>query len=176
MKKDFERIVNFSRPFDKRSDIPNKNYGIGAMNIWFNLKGALGAVHVRFQTPFYLPETVDEYRIGNKNKTLPTDIRDVQGRARGFDCVNVGYHSPKPMYDGQTKEDCNILDEGYCYCDGSFSKGEYDGVGEMLYRRGEEAVWEYLEEHYYAIFSKERTIKTDLKQMADNLKDLFPFF
>jgi len=153
----FERIVKFSPPFDKRSDNPRENYGIASMRIWFILKGKHGAVQVCFNTPFYLPETIDEYkRIGNKGKTAPSDIRDEEGKAKGFDCWDVGYHSPKPMYEGQEKMDCDILKKGYCYYDGSGLRGNNDKLPELFYEEGDEAIWKYLEDYYYEIFNIEK--------------------
>jgi len=70
-KEKFERIVQFGMPFDKRSEDPNKNYGIGAMRIFFILKGRKGAVQIVISTKFYLPSTVDEYI--KKGKNLFTD-------------------------------------------------------------------------------------------------------
>jgi len=171
----FERIVKFSQPFDKRSDIRGENYGIGSMRIWFILKGRHGAVQVCFNTPFYLPKTIDEYkRIGNKNKTIPSDIRDEDGKAKGFDCWDVGYHSPKPMFEGQTKTDCDLLRKGFCYYDGSGLRGNNDGLPELFYEKGDEAIWEYLEDYYYEIFNIEQLITTpsDSATQSDKSEDL----
>ncbi len=162
-KRKFERIVNFSTPFDKRSKVPKKNYGIGSMMIWFMLKGKDGAVQVCFNTPIYLPETIEEYRkIGNKNKTSPTDIRDdYNGKAKGLECFDVGYHSPKPAFEGHTKTSCKLLKKGYCYFDGSALRGSDDKLVELFYEKGEEAIWNYLEKYYYQIF------EIDVKQKGD---------
>lgn len=39
MEKTFEKIVHFSKPYDKRNPDPAKNYGIGGSNCWMILKG-----------------------------------------------------------------------------------------------------------------------------------------
>lgn len=170
----FERIVKFSPPFDKRSNKPNENYGIGSMRIWFILKGKHGAVQVCFNTPFYLPETIDEYnRIGNKGKTTPSDLRDENGKAKGFDCWDVGYHSPKPMYEGQTKTECDILKKGFCYYDGSGLRGNRDGLPELFYSKGDEAIWEYLENYYYERFNLEKPIAPRSNSASQVVSDGF---
>ncbi len=154
-KEKFERIVNFGMPYDKRNNIPDKDYGISSMRIWFILKGKKGAVQVLINTPFYMPETVDEYkRIGNKNKTEPIDLRDEDGKAKGLECWDVGFHSKKkPKYmDKLSQQDCNII--GKCYYDGSFLRGDNDKVAEMFLEHGEEAIWKYLEKYYNEVFTK----------------------
>lgn len=158
MKKEvFEKIVNFSKPYDKRHEDPKKNYGIGSIRIWFILKGKKGAVQVLFNTPFYLPKTIDEYKkIGNKGQTAPSDLRDEDGHAKGFDCWDVGYHSPKPMYKGHSKSDCNIFKKGFCYYDGSSLRGRDDCLVEKFYENGQDAIWSYLEDYYYSVFGGER--------------------
>ena len=157
MKKEkFERIVNFRRPFDKRHEDPNKSYGIGSMSIWFILKGEKGAVQVMINTPLYLPKTVDEYkRIGNKNKTPPCDLRDSDGKAKGLECYDVGYHAFRPIMDWQNKsnkQDCKLSPTGYCWYDGSSLRGGEDKIVEMMLEYGDDAIWKYLEKYYYDIF------------------------
>lgn len=148
MKEKFEKIVKFSPAFDKRSDEPKKNYGIGAMSIWFVLKGAKGAVQVMFGTDWYLPETIKEYEMfGNENKKPPIYLREDRKFLR---CWDVGYHSPKPMYNGQKKMDCEIL--GKCYYDGTSLRGEDDDIVEKFLKEGSDFIWKYLEKEYDIIF------------------------
>ncbi|KKN44324.1 hypothetical protein LCGC14_0694260 [marine sediment metagenome] len=105
----FEKIVRVESAYDKRSKDPSKNYGIGSMRMRFILKGDKGCVQVLINFPIFLPETVEEYkRIGNMNNTDPCDLRDEDGKPKGLECWDVGYHSPKPMFEGQTKRDCDI--------------------------------------------------------------------
>lgn len=149
----FEKIVRVAPAYDKRNKEPKKNYGISSMRMWFILKGEKGAVQVLINFPIFLPETIEEYkRIGNNNKTPTCDLRDSGGKPQGLDCWDVGYHSPKPMYKGQTKGDCDIYKEG-CYYDGSSLRGKDDKVGDMLLREGDEAIWKYLEKDYKARFT-----------------------
>ena len=147
----FEKIVKFSMPYDKRSDEPGKNYGIGAMRIWFILKGRHGAVQVLIGTQFYLPATINEYIEKGRNIMKTHDGKDQEP----FDCWDVGYHSPKPFFEGQTKQECDILKKGYCYYDGSSLRGKHDGVDKMFMEKGQDAIWEYLEKEYRDLYLME---------------------
>ena len=158
----FERIVKFAMPFDERTDNPNTNYGIGAMRIWFILKGTKGAVQVMISTSFYLPSTINEYMKDGRDilKTLGKD-------SKPFECWDVGFHSKKkPEYMNKSQQqDCDIL--GKCYYDGSSLRGEQDGVAEMFFEKGENAIWEYLEKRYEEQFALSRICeekKNEFKQ------------
>ena len=150
----YEKIVKFAPAFDKRHKDPNKNYGIGSMRVWFILKGKEGAVQAMFSLPIYLPQTITEYKkIGNKNKTNQHDLRDdFDGNPAGIDCWDIGYHSLKPQYEGQTKGTCDILKGDKCYYDGSSLRGQQDKLGEMLLTEGQEPIWNYLEKDYKSRF------------------------
>ena len=140
----FERIVKFGMPFDKRSDIPRKNYGISAMRIIFILKGRHGAVQVIMSTSLYTKNVALEHF--NKNS-------DYISKQSTFDCWDVGFHSKKkPSYMNKSDQQrCNIL--GKCYYDGSSLRGRDDKVAEMFLEKGEEAIWKYLEKYYYEVFA-----------------------
>ena len=155
MKRNFEKIVKFSMPYDKRSEIPKKNYGIGAMRIWFILKGKEGAVQVLIGTEFYLPKTVHEYLNSNNSYWKDLMVDSDGGEKKPFTCWDVGFHSKKrPDYmETSDKQDCNIL--GKCYYDGSSLRGETDKVAEIFLKEGEEGVWKYLEKYYEEVFAKE---------------------
>ncbi|MCK5017257.1 MAG: hypothetical protein KAS32_09300 [Candidatus Peribacteraceae bacterium] len=117
----FEKIVKFGMPFDKRHINPKKNYGIGAFRIWFILKKGEKAVQVMLSTNLYLASTMKEY-IKDGRHTIIDD--------NTFDCWDVGYHSNKPMYEGQDRIDCDLLKKGVCYYDGSSLRGRDDKVAE----------------------------------------------
>jgi hypothetical protein len=79
--------------FDKRHADPDKNYGIHGAEMLFVLKGELGAVQFVLYTNWMLPHIYEEWKkeYGDRwpcvfSKPIPAD---------------VGYHSPKPMYEGQ---------------------------------------------------------------------------
>lgn len=66
--------------------------------------------------------------------------------------ANVGFHSPKPMYEGQTlvSDNCQLLDGKPCYYDGSGLHAQV--VYDILLKEGSEGVWKYLEGYYNRTF------------------------
>ena len=138
-----ERITEIEPAWDKRSADPNKNYGISAVTLRFVLKGELGAVQFVIFTGWYLPEIRDE-----KGLSL-TSIRTPMA-------YDLGYHSPKPMYDGQQKmtEKCPCLNGKPCYYDGSTLNAE--PVLDIMVRQGGEAMWKELENAYLGWFGELR--------------------
>ena len=144
MKTKFERIVKFSPPFDKRSKVPGKNYGMGSMKIWFILKGKKGAVQILLSTALYTQNIVLEYAQKQDNYIAKQDT---------FDCWDVGFHSKKrPEYmDTSQKNECDIF--GKCYYDGSSLRGEHDKVPKIFLEKGEEGIFKYLEKYYKEVFN-----------------------
>jgi hypothetical protein len=66
--------------------------------------------------------------------------------------VDFGYHSPRPMYDGQEPEDkCEVLGEVQCFYDGSGLRADrYVG----LFRDGnDEAIFAVLEADYASTYA-----------------------
>jgi len=136
----FEKITRVILPFDMRHKNPSKNYGIHGLDIWFILKGSLGAVQYAVTFPVYLP-------------SIDTSSFGYTPEISGFD---VGYHSPNPMYEGQPKLDCELLEEGKCYYDGSSLRAEdwTKEIFETIGKPPEEVIWKKLEEEYNSIFTK----------------------
>ena len=101
-----ERTCRVKLPFDCKNH-DRGNFGIHGLDVFFIVKGPHGAVQFAVTFPAFLP-SVDK-------STWPSWMRD---RISGFD---VGYHSPKPMYDGQQQMDgdCDVIEGGKCYYDGS---------------------------------------------------------
>ena len=133
-----QRIVKFSKAYDKRNPEPSKNYGVGGVNCWMILKGDKGAVQFAFSTGIYLPHVLDEWEAKHYNP-----------KPMGFD---VGYHSPAPMYEGQSEMDnCDLLPNGKCYYDGSGLRGEE--WFRIFMEEGDEVIWKLLEEDYKERFS-----------------------
>ncbi len=95
-----EKIFKIRPAFDKRNADPKKNYGIHCVEVWMVLKGKAGAVHFGFTTGMFLPETMKEYAAnGQLNpKELSPGHWFYLYKPMGID---VGYHSPKKMWDGQ---------------------------------------------------------------------------
>ena len=66
--------------------------------------------------------------------------------------ADLGYHSPTPLYEGQTSgDDCPWI-KGDCYYDGSGLNAERP-FGIFL-TEGEEAMWEYLEGYWTDLFER----------------------
>ncbi len=140
-----EKIIEFTPAFDKRNPDPNKNYGVHGVEIRFVLKGPLGATQFVLLTNWQLPHVQEEFDArrdwgpdGHFLKPFPTDL---------------GYHSPKPMYDGQEpmKGPCQYVDGGVCYYDGSSLAA--DDVFKRLLAEGTSGVWNVLEETYNERFT-----------------------
>ncbi len=135
-----ERIVKFSKAFDKRDTDPKKNYGIGGVKCWMILKGEKGATQFMFNTSIYLPHVMDELR--DKPRSFEPE---------GWD---VGYHSYKPIYeDHMPTNNCKVLDGKDCYYDGSSLRGS-EWFKEFV-SEGDEHIWKKLEEEYNYRFNEE---------------------
>lgn len=139
----FERIVQTTPPFDKRSSDPKKNYGIGGLTLRYILKGPKGATQFVFYTCQHQKHVADEL------------VRQDNTRFNRFHGMgaDVGCHSPVPMYEGQTpmKGKCDVLG-GTCYYDGSsLQASEFE---DEFLREGEPAVWRLLEDRYHLWLDK----------------------
>ena len=153
MKKEkWERIVEFSPAYDKRHPNSRKNYGIGAVLIKFILKKDNKAVQFMLGTDWYLPETIKEYREkGVKNWRRTVRLRGENDC--GISGWDIGYHSPKPMFKGQTSTKCAYI-KGKCYYDGSGLYAQENQ--EILIRKGSEGIWKFLEKHWKETFKKNK--------------------
>ena len=141
---ELEKIVWVSGAYDKRSTDPKKNHGIGACRITFILKGPLGAVQFMIGTNWDLPDVQRELRA--RNRALEERFDQIQ--PTGWD---VGYHSPKPMYEGQEPmTHCEIMDP--CYYDGSGLRAD-NWVPDFI-AGGTEWLWPKLEAEYRRLFEK----------------------
>jgi len=89
-----ERIHTITPAWDKRDPEPTKNYGIHCCDIRMVIKGELGAVQFVLMTGWFPKHIQDEHKNSRGDNTLgglypmPADL---------------GYHSPKPMYEGQSR-------------------------------------------------------------------------
>lgn len=145
-----EHIIKTRPPFNKTSKNPNKNYGVGSMLIWFIVKGAKGAIQFQLNTGGYLKEVACKW--ANEGKlTYSFNNEPMLGIIQGWD---LGYHSPIPMYEGQSKmKDCDII-KGGCYYDGT-SLGA-DKPLQIYIEKDEEGLWKFLEEIYEERFGERR--------------------
>lgn len=142
MQEQFEKITQVSLPYDMRNDDPKKNYGIGSLMIWFILKGPKGATHFVANFDIHLPHI-------EKNERPKWGLSS-RGSCQGWD---VGYHSPRPMYDESCEMDCDVLG-GKCFYDGSSLRAE-EWAEELFSTKGERIeplIWKKLEDEYHAIF------------------------
>jgi hypothetical protein len=134
---ELERKIEFIRPaWNKRDPDPKKDYGHGCVHLRFLLRGPKGAVTWLVLTGWYLDSTLEEWK---KNGYTPS----------GPDGGAISYHSPVPVHDWQDKDyegSCDVIPEGRCYSDASFIAG--DDLFKLFVEKGEEAVWEKLEEWY----------------------------
>jgi len=121
------------------------------MQIRWVVKGPNGAVQFLVFTDWLLPHVQEERMDGHKQTVIGL-------QPMGAD---VGYHSPKPMYEGQASyESCPYLDGRDCYYDGSGCRAD-EWVREILLPRGGEAVWEALENEYIRLFDSNSIANPD---------------
>ena len=145
-----ERIVEFNPAYDKRDSDPGKNYGIHGVDLRMVLKGDKGAVQFVLYTNWHLPHVQDEL-IG---KSVGEDATYLDMMFSPLP-ADLGYHSYKPMYEGQYQatESCEYLEGKPCYYDGSSLNAKR--VYEVLLTEGSDGVWRELEEYYDYTFNQE---------------------
>lgn len=136
-----ERSVTFHPAFDKRSDVPSKNFGINGVEIHFLLKGPAGAVGWSLITTWDLPHVEKELDA----KTVFWHRKPTTGP--------VAVHSPVPKWEGHEARECEYIAGGKCFSDASYLAG--DDAFRELRERGDKGIWEYLEGWYRREFIKE---------------------
>lgn len=134
MASDLKREIEFTPAYDKRHTDPKQNYGIHGVEVRFYLRGPKGTIQFVVMTGWDLPHVRKEMK-GRLSDLFPMPS-------------DLGYHSPKPMYDDQPlmSEDCKYVEGGKCYYDGSTLNAE--PVFDLLVKEGHESVWRRLEEEY----------------------------
>jgi hypothetical protein len=139
----FKKIIKFTPAFDERNDDPSKNYGIGSMTIRFVFQGAKGATQFLISTGMLLKHVQEEF-----NK---------KGWTSNWMGYDVGYHSPKPIFDGQepisTDGSCSYVEGQNCYYDGSTLQAEK--LAEQFVSTGEDVIWEELNRLYNLYFGED---------------------
>ena len=140
MAETFTREVVVRPAYDRRHPNPSKNYGVHGCDLCFYLRGPLGAVHFVVFTGWHLPHVQAEM--------------EAKSIATGPMPADLGYHSPHPLYEGQTvsQEECEFIG-GPCYSDGSGLAAE-ERVWPILLREGSEGLWRTLEAEYRARFEE----------------------
>jgi len=139
----FKREIIFDPAYDERNAESGKNYGIHGVNLRFYLTGPKGAVQFVLHTNWHLPHV-------EKELDSRLDIKWPHLYCHPLP-VDLGYHSPKRRYKGQTllTKDCPLL-KGKCYYDGSSLNAE--PVYKRLLQEGSDGVWKELEKYYLGIF------------------------
>lgn len=143
-----KRDIVFYPAYDKRNVDPAKNYGIHGVTLTFFLIGDLGAVQFKIYTNWQLPHVQRETDARPPDSRFPYMFHEARA-------VDLGYHSPKPLYEGQTllSDQCHILG-GPCYYDGSSLNGE--PIFDVLRAEGNDGVWRELEQYYTETFGELR--------------------
>lgn len=145
-----EKLIEFYPAFDKRNPDPSKNYGIHGVDLKMVLKGSKGAVQFVLYTNWHLPHVQRELN----RKAIKQDEVYIETILNPMP-ADLGYHSPKPMYEGHSicTESCEYLDGKPCYYDGSGLNAER--IYEVLLKEGSDGVWRELEEYYKELFESE---------------------
>lgn len=132
-----ERKVEFIGGYSWRGE---PDYGIHCMDIFFSVKGALGAITIRIFTNWHLPE--HQRQTAEMYTHYPFEPIDLCRP----NIVDVGYHSKTPQYEGHSpmRGDCELTD-GPCYSDGTslwgnecWRDGFLHGGSEWLFARMED--------------------------------------
>lgn len=142
------REVKFWPAYDKRNE-PG-GYGQHCVDMRFYVKGSKGVVQFYLMTGWWpevvsKPDDVDSF--GNPKMNYDRVINN------GPYAADLGYHSLKPMFEGQQQMDCTVLEGGKCYYDGSGLSATKPWS--LLVHVGEEAMWKFLEDYYYDVFGKD---------------------
>jgi hypothetical protein len=142
---EFTKEIRIKAAFDKRHHDQKKNYGIHGMELCFYLIGSKGAAQFIYYTPMHLKHVQQELWIRNTDKSY----NPFKGMA-----ADIGYHSPHPMYEGQSPMagKCDLIG-CQCYYDGStLQASEFE---DEFLAGGSEAVWKMLTERYHDWFGDE---------------------
>ncbi len=142
--KGFETIVWVQPAYDRLSE----GCGIGACRIIFILKGPLGAVQFMIGTEWYVPSAREHLL-----QFAHTSERCLEMKPTGWD---VGYHSPKPMYESHSpiSGSCELVEGGQCYYDGSGLMAD-EWVDDFV-AGGTKWLWPKLREQYAFWFEGEQ--------------------
>ena len=138
----FKAILRLKMPFDLRHTEDSKNYGVSGLLAWFILIKDNKAVQFLVGFNSYL-STVD------RNKS--SFIKDISA-------YDLGYHSPEPFYEFQSQQECDLLEGGKCYYDGSglnadefWEDIEKRSIGDKEYDM-EDEIFKKLEEYWDETF------------------------
>lgn len=146
------RSITFDVGYDHRA-FPEAcgggGHGQSGMTMRFILRGPHGATQWIVYLPNWVPGNLS--LIGGVGSEQPWSAVPARRQLDDGMAWDLGYHSPKPIYDDQHgRDDCNILPGGSCYYDGS---GVNAGpVLEAFLAHGPHAVWAALADYYSQLF------------------------
>jgi hypothetical protein len=125
----FTRIVAFEPGYNDPQRGPQR-FGRHGMQLRFVLLGPLGATQFLLYTP-WIPDTFDVLDSIDGGLTMPADF---------------GYHWSTPQYEDQGTYECEYLEGGKCYYDGSGLAAGH--VFHVLVEDGIDALWALLRARY----------------------------
>lgn len=138
----FERWMVIAPAFDRIAE----GYGRHGVEMTWYVRSEKGVIQFVLYTNWNLPHIQKEDDARNDPESRHLFCHPMP--------ADIGYHSPVPMYEGQTymTEKCSILGGDACYYDGSSlnAKKYYD----ILVAKGGDALWEALEAYYASMFEK----------------------
>lgn len=140
---DFQRRINFTPGYDHTA-FPEAcgggGHGRHGMEMSFVFVGPHGATQWVVSMPNWLPRSVGP--LGNLPLSFPK-LEEIYS-------LDLGYHSPKPLYDDQMAMECELLPGGHCFYDGSGLRA--GPVLEKFLWHGPAAVWAELSSYYVELF------------------------
>lgn len=139
----FKKKVVFLPAYDRRHADPKKNYGIHGVTMRFYLIGEKGVVQFVLYTNWQLPHVEAEF--DNDDTMCAFQHSHLKPMP-----VDLGYHSPVPMYEGQSKMDTCEFFEGGCYYDGSSLAA--DDYYDILRKKGSKGLWKAMKTYYFQRF------------------------
>jgi len=139
-----DRWIKVQAAYDKRHVDPNKNYGIHGVTMTFYLRKSKGVMNFTLYTNWELKTVREEVSTKQDNIVVRKDYPFEYWRSPMP--ADVGFHSSKRQYEHQTEMDCDLLEQGKCFYDGSTLAAE--DAFECLIEGGEEGLWTYLEDRY----------------------------
>lgn len=148
-----ERRIEFIPGYDHTSfpeDCGGGGHGRHGMELAFILIGPAGAVQWKCTMLNWYPGNIV---YGDAPASEPISMVPAHPRIDDTMATDLGYHSPKPMWEGQEdygRDDCHLLPGGTCYYDGSgLNAGP---VLEAFLSYGPMAVWAALSRYYQELF------------------------
>ncbi len=152
-----EQKILFLPAWDKRDPDPSKNLGINSLSILFQLIGKDGIIEFELDTNWY-PEHVMAERLEIIKRKI--EENEEAWLIRGFfepDPVDLCYYSLSRISkdDVYFETGCRHVFDGLpCYFGYRLIGNElpWEAAYQKLIEKGNEALWEYLENYYHEIF------------------------